>query len=79
ISENNQKSLQLVSTKHNISSTNIQEDEIIHIEHSENDKNSANSYIRLNTITSKQKDKVSQKQKISIMAKDESSSVAKIE
>ncbi|CAG8761446.1 12685_t:CDS:1, partial [Dentiscutata erythropus] len=57
ISENNQESLQLVSTEHDTSSTNIQEDEVIHIEHPGDDKDGANSHIRLNTITSKQKDK----------------------
>ncbi|CAG8808815.1 15824_t:CDS:1, partial [Gigaspora margarita] len=57
ISENNQESLQLVSAEHDTPSTNIQEDEVIHTEHSGNDRDSANSHIRLNTVTSKRKDK----------------------
>ncbi|CAG8806885.1 27149_t:CDS:1, partial [Dentiscutata erythropus] len=73
ISENNQESLQLVSTEHDISSTNIQEDEVIHIEHSGDNKDGANSHIRLNIVTSERKDKVSRKQKISMKAKGESS------
>ncbi|RIB15231.1 hypothetical protein C2G38_2247771 [Gigaspora rosea] len=77
ISENNQESLQPVSTEHDTSSSNIQEDEIIHIEHPGNNKDDANSYIRLNTVTSKRKDKVSRKQKISMKAKGESSPVEK--
>ncbi|CAG8775246.1 20670_t:CDS:1, partial [Dentiscutata erythropus] len=77
ISENNQESLQLVSTEHDTSSTNIQKDEVIYIEHPGDDKDGANSYIRLNTVTSERKDKVSRKQKISIKAKGESSPIEK--
>ncbi|CAG8798942.1 9537_t:CDS:1, partial [Dentiscutata erythropus] len=73
ILENNQESLQLVSTEYDISSTNIQEDEVIHIEHPGDDKNGANSHIRLNTVTSERKNKVSGKQKISMKTKGESS------
>ncbi|KAF0428443.1 hypothetical protein F8M41_005854 [Gigaspora margarita] len=77
ISENNQESLQLVSTEHDTSSSNIQEDEVIHIDPGD-DKDDAKSHIRLNTITSEQKDKVSRKQKISMKVKGESSPVKKI-
>ncbi|RIB24199.1 hypothetical protein C2G38_2169187 [Gigaspora rosea] len=77
ISENNQESLQPVSTEHDTSSSNIQEDEVIHIKHPGDDKDDANSHIRLNTVTSERKDKVSRKQKISMKAKGESSPVKK--
>ncbi|CAG8845049.1 13918_t:CDS:1, partial [Gigaspora margarita] len=76
ISENNQESLQLVSAEHDTSPTNIQEDKVIHTEHSGNDKDSANSHIRLNIVTSKRKDKVSQK-KNSMKARGESSPMEK--
>ncbi|CAG8745255.1 7837_t:CDS:1 [Gigaspora margarita] len=76
ISENNQESLQLVSAEHDTPSTNIQEDEVIHTEHSGNDRDSANSHIRLNTVTSERKDKVSRK-KNSMKARGESSPVEK--
>ncbi|CAG8747449.1 15816_t:CDS:1, partial [Dentiscutata erythropus] len=77
ISENNQESLQLVSAEHDTSSTNIQKDEVVHTEHPRDDEDSANSHIRLNTVTSEQKDKVSGKKKASTKAKDESSPVEK--
>ncbi|CAG8717024.1 1136_t:CDS:1, partial [Ambispora leptoticha] len=57
ISKNNQESLQLVNTEHDTSSSNIQEDEIIYIKHLGDDKDDANSYIRLNTVISERKDK----------------------
>ena len=72
ISENNQESSHDTS-----SSTNIQEDGIIHTEHHVDDENGANSHINansLNTVTNGRKDKVSQKKKASIKPKDESSS-----
>jgi len=59
------------------SSTNIQEDRIIHTEHHVDDENGANSHINsnsLNTVTNGRKDKVSRKKKASIKPKDESSS-----
>ncbi|CAG8814275.1 22235_t:CDS:1, partial [Dentiscutata erythropus] len=74
ISENNQESLQLVSAEHDSSPANIQKDKVIHIEYY---RDSANSHIRLNTVTSERKDKISQKKKISMEAKDESSLVKK--
>ncbi|KAF0348026.1 hypothetical protein F8M41_015635 [Gigaspora margarita] len=76
ISENNQESLQPVSAEHDIPPTNIQEDEVIHTEHPGNDRDGANSHIRLNTVTSERKDKVSRK-KNSMKAKGESSPVEK--
>ncbi|CAG8758555.1 13306_t:CDS:2, partial [Dentiscutata erythropus] len=54
ISENNQESLQLVSAEHDSSPANIQKDKVIHIEHP---RDGANSHIKLNTVTSKRKDK----------------------
>ncbi|CAG8824999.1 24899_t:CDS:1, partial [Dentiscutata erythropus] len=74
ISENNQKSLQLVSAEHDSSPANIQKDKVIHIEHP---RDGANSHIRLNTVTSERKDKVSRKKKISMEAEGESSLVEK--
>ncbi|CAG8788485.1 2710_t:CDS:2, partial [Dentiscutata erythropus] len=56
----------LVSTEHDTSSTNIQEDEIIHIEHPGDDKDGANSHIRLNTISMKAKGESSLVKKIRI-------------
>ncbi|CAG8777885.1 4951_t:CDS:2, partial [Ambispora leptoticha] len=58
-----------VSTEHDTSSSNIQENEVIYIKHPGDDKDDANSHIRLNTVTSERKDKVSRKQKISMKAK----------
>ncbi|PKK58853.1 hypothetical protein RhiirC2_795673 [Rhizophagus irregularis] len=55
------------------SSTNMQEDGIIHMEHHADDENSANSN-SLNTVTNGRKNKVSQKKKASIKPKGESSS-----
>jgi hypothetical protein len=75
--ENNQESLHDTS-----SSTNIQEDGIIHTKHHADDENGPNSYINsnsLNTVTNGRKDKVSQKKKASIKPKDESSSVVLVE
>ncbi|CAG8730295.1 15640_t:CDS:2 [Cetraspora pellucida] len=63
--------------EHNTSSTSIQKDGVIYTEHPRDDEDSANFYIRLNTVTSKQKDKVSQKKKASTKAKDKSSLVEK--
>ena len=77
ISENNQESSYDTS-----SSTNIQEDGIIHTEHHADDENCPNSHINsnsLNTVTNGRKDKVSRKKKASIKPKDESSSVALVE
>ncbi|GBB93080.1 hypothetical protein RclHR1_21000005 [Rhizophagus clarus] len=77
ISENNQESSYNTS-----SSTNIQEDGIIRTEHHADDENSSNSHINsnsLNTVTNGRKDKVSQKKKVSIKLKDESSSVVLVE
>src|SRR6266540_1837666 len=72
ISENNQKS------SHDTSFfTNIQEDRIIYTRHHADDENGPNSHINsnsLNTVTNGRKDKVSQKKKVSIKPKDESSS-----
>src|SRR6266496_4654012 len=62
--ENNQESSYNTS-----SSTNIQEDGIIHTGYHADDENSLNSHINsnsLNTVTNGQKDKVSQKKKASI-------------
>jgi hypothetical protein len=76
--ENNQESSHDTS-----SSTNIQEDGIIHTEHHADDENSSNSHINsnsLNTVTNRRKDKVSRKKKASIKPKDETfSSVALVE
>jgi hypothetical protein len=75
--ENNQESSHDTS-----SSTNIQEDGIIHTEHHADDENGPNSYINfnsLNMVTNGRKDKVSQKKKASIKPKDEFSSVALVE
>src|SRR5438045_930748 len=79
ISENNQE-----SSHDTFSSTNIQEDGIIHTEHNaDDDENGPNSHINsnsLNTVTNGRKDKVSWKKKASIKPKDEtSSSVALVE
>jgi hypothetical protein len=77
ISDNNQK-----SSHDTPSSTNIQEDGIIHTEHHADDENGPNSHINsnsLNTVTNGRKDKVSRKKKASIKPKDESSSVALVE
>ncbi|CAG8556641.1 3612_t:CDS:2 [Dentiscutata erythropus] len=52
ILENNQESLQPVSTEHDTSFSNIQEDEIIYIEHPGDDKDNANFHIKLNIVTS---------------------------
>jgi hypothetical protein len=71
--ENNQESSHDTSS----SSTNIQEDGIIHTEHHADDENGPNSHINsnsLNTITNGRKDKVSRKKKANIKPKDESSS-----
>ncbi|CAG8855157.1 27821_t:CDS:1, partial [Gigaspora margarita] len=73
---NSQESLQPVSAEHDTFPTNIQEYEVIHTEHPGNDRDGANSHIRLNTVTSERKDKVSRK-KNSIKAKGESSLVEK--
>ena len=71
ISENNQE-----SSHDTPSSTIIQEDGITHTEYcNENDANSNG----LNTVTSGQKDKVSQKKKASIKLKDKSSSTDKVD
>ena len=76
--ENNQESSHDTS-----SSTNIQEDGIIHTEQlAKLTENSPNFHINsnsLNTVTNGRKDKVSQKKKASIKPKDESSSVALVE
>jgi hypothetical protein len=72
ISENNQE-----SSRDTSSSTNIQEDGIIHMKHHTDDENGPNSHINsnsLNTVTNGRKDKVSRKKKASIKPKDESSS-----
>ncbi|CAG8602583.1 11750_t:CDS:2 [Dentiscutata erythropus] len=59
ISENNQESLQLVSTEYNTSFTNIQEDKVIHIEHLGDDKDGESSPIEKNRITNSSKDDTS--------------------
>ncbi|RGB35110.1 hypothetical protein C1646_742442 [Rhizophagus diaphanus] len=72
ISENNQ-----ASSNDTPSSTIIQEDGITHSEYPMDNENDANSN-GLNTVTSRRKDKVSQKKKASIKPKDESSSADKV-
>ncbi|GBB89160.1 hypothetical protein RclHR1_15850004 [Rhizophagus clarus] len=73
ISENNQES------SHDTSfSTIIQEDGITHTEYPMDNENDANSN-GLNSVTSGRKDKVSQKKKVSIKPKDESSFMALVE
>ncbi|CAG8766666.1 15738_t:CDS:2, partial [Dentiscutata erythropus] len=75
ISENNQESLQLVSAEHDTSSTNIQEDEVVHTEHPRDEEDSANSHIRLNTASTKAKDESSpvEKNRIINSSKDDTS------
>ncbi|GBB90428.1 hypothetical protein RclHR1_01740005 [Rhizophagus clarus] len=59
-------------------SFSTQEDRITHMKYLMDNENDANSN-GLNTVTSRRKDKVSQKKKASIKPKDESSSVALME